>query len=212
VSSGDIYKKKLSDKDIGLIQSLDENTGAKKLYVDDTVQSLDSVLSSIRYLHYKFGVELFFLDYLQLVTGEDKSEEKQMAKAARSLKNLAKELDISIVAISQLSRETGSKSNHKPTMRRLRGSGQIEEAADNIILIWRPEEDEIDYFDDDGYIPTEGKAYIDFAKGRNIGTTNFIIKFLKEVGLFYEEKSFNDMQADPDAFTESGRSDSDTPF
>ena len=121
----------------------------------------------------------------------------------RALKNIAKEIDVSIVAISQLKRESGQL-RHKPSIDRLHGSAQLEQAADNIILIWRPEEYDIDYFDDDGYISTEGKAYIDFAKGRNIGTTNIIIKFLKEVGLFYEEKSFDDIQADPNAFIESG--------
>lgn len=207
ISSGDIYKTKLSDENIGLIESKVKDIGEKLLYVDDTIQSLDSVLSSIRYLHYKYKIELFFLDYIQLVTVESSSREEGMAKISRALKNLAKEIDISIVAISQLRRDTGSKINHRPSIDRLHGSAQIEQAADNIILIWRPEEYEIDYFDEDQYMPTEGKAMIDFAKGRNIGPTSFVIRFKKEIGLFYEERPLSDIPSDPDAFTEGGKSD-----
>jgi len=208
ISSGGIFKTKLSDSDIGIIDSKKESIGKKLLYVDDTIQSLASVLSSIRYLHHKFGIELFFIDYIQLITVEKVGQEEKLAKIVRSLKNLAKELSISIVALSQVRRSTDSKKGNRPSMERLRGSGQIEEAADNIIFIWRPEEYDIDSFDDEGYIPTEGRAQIDFAKGRNIGTTRFIVKFFKEIGKFYEEVSSYEGGSDPNEFTES----SEVPF
>jgi len=203
ISSGGIFKTKLSDSDIGIIESMKDKIEKKLLYVDDTIQSLSSVLGSIRYMHHKFGIKLFFIDFIQLITVEKLGQEERLAKIVRSLKNLAKELTISIVALSQLRRDNNSKTNHKPSMERLRGSGQIEEAADNIIFIWRPEEYEIESFDDEGYIPTEGKALIDFAKGRNIGTTKFIVKFIKEIGKFYEKVPLSEESSDPDEFTES---------
>jgi len=208
ISSGSIYKTKLSDSDIGLIESRMKTLGDKLLYVDDTIQSLDSVLGSIRYINHKYGVKLFFIDYIQLITVEKLAQEERLGKIVRSLKNIAKELEISIIGLSQLKRETGNKINHKPSMERLRGSGQIEEAADNIIFIWRPEEYGIEYFDDDNYISTEGKALIDFAKGRNIGTTKFITKFWKETGTFYEERN-EERNLDPNEFIEASN---DNPF
>ena len=204
ISSGDIFKTKLSDKDIGIIESMDKKTETKLLYIDDKSKTLDSIVNSIRYIHRKFGVELFFIDYIQLIVIDGLSQEDRLAKVSRTLANLAKELVINITALSQLKRSVGGSINHQPSIDRLRGSGQIEEAAVNIILIWRPEEYGVEYFDDDGYISTEGKALIDFAKGRNIGTDKFIIQFIKDVGLFIENKP-ND-EYSPNEFIEKDES------
>jgi len=206
VSSGDIFKTKLSDENIGLIESRMESVGNKLLYVDDRAKSLDSVLSSIRYIHHKYGVKLFFVDFIQLVTVDGLQPEPCLAKVVQSLKQIAKDLVISIVALSQQRREANTL--HRPSIDRLRGSGQIGEAADNIILLWRPEEYGIGFFDDEEYIPTEGKAMLDFAKGRNIGTDKFIVSFAKEIGKFYEESFSFPTGVDPDGRIESGG----TPF
>ena len=76
----------------------------------------------------------------------NKTDEAQIAEITRRLKNTAKDLGISIIALSQLSRTTNS--NHRPTKSRLRGSGQIEEAADVVLMIWRPETYDIEEFNE----------------------------------------------------------------
>lgn len=88
-----------------------------------------------------------------------------MGDVARRLKNLAKELDIWIIALSQLNRDT---MNPVPTLGRLRDSGQIAEAADVVILIYRPEVNNKSYPNDFSNVDTKGTAMIDIAKGRNI--------------------------------------------
>ena len=156
------------------------------IYIDErSTSNLDTIINSIRTMVAKYGIDGAVIDYLQIlnVNEKGKNEEQQMAIAARKLKNLAKELDIWIVALSQLSREN---SNPVPTIKRLRGSGQIEEACDVAILIYRPEvygKTHIDMFE---YINPEGTAMIDIAKGRNIGTFKFIAKFEKTTTHFTE--------------------------
>ena len=88
------------------------------------------------------------------------------------MKNLAKELDIWIIALSQLNRDT---MNPVPTLARLRDSGQIAEAADVVILIYRPEVTKKSYPSDFSNVETKGTAMIDIAKGRNIGLLRFIL-------------------------------------
>ena len=114
------------------------------------------------------------------------SVEQLMAECARRLKNLAKELDIWIIALSQLARNND---NPEPSLTRVRASGQINEAADNTILIYRPEVYGKYYKEPFQNVPTKNTAQIEVAKGRNIGLTKFIVTFIPEITLFkdYDE-------------------------
>jgi len=123
-----------------------------------------------------------------------------MAEAARRLKNLAKELDIWIVALSQLSRNND---NPVPNMNRLRDSGQIGEAADMVIFVYRPEVYGKNFPEPFESSDTTGMAMIDVAKGRNIGTFKFLMGFNAKRTLFYEV----DMNHIPER-----RDDDDAPF
>ena len=109
-----------------------------------------------------------------------------MAECARRLKNLAKELDIWIIALSQLARNND---NPEPSLTRVRASGQINEAADNTILIYRPEVYGKYYKEPFQNVPNKNTAQIEVAKGRNIGLTKFIVTFIPEITLFkdYDE-------------------------
>jgi len=116
--------------------------------------------------------------------------ELELGETARRLKNLAKELGIWIIALSQLNRDG---QNPEPTVNRLRGSGQLNEAADITILIYRPEMYHRNYPAPYQTINTHGTALINVAKGRNIGTFKFIVGFDQKTTNFYEQKelSFN---------------------
>ena len=133
----------------------------------------------------KHDIDGAVIDYLQILNVNMKgaNKEQQMGDVARRLKNLAKDLDIWIIALSQLNRDN---LNPVPTLARLRDSGQIAEAADVVILIYRPEVKDKPYPDEFKNVSTKGTAMIDIAKGRNIGLLKFICGFDASTTRFYD--------------------------
>lgn len=158
----------------------------KPVYFDDrSTSNIDTILSSIRTMKLKYGISGAIVDYLQIlsVNMRGSNTEQQMGEAARRLKNLAKELDIWIIALSQLNRDN---LNPVPTLARLRASGQIAEAADVVMLIYRPELYGKYYPEPFQNADTHGTAMIDVAKGRNIGLAKFLVGFEARTTRFYE--------------------------
>lgn len=172
-----------------LMQNIDSSItrlADRPIYFDDrSTSNIDTILTSIRTMKVRYGIDGAIVDYLQILTvnRREANKEQQMAEAARRLKNLAKELDIWIIALSQLNRET---QGTIPTLARLRDSGQIAEAADTVMLIYRPEVYDKCYPQPFAGTSTDGTAMIDVAKGRNIGTFRFITGFNKPTTDFYE--------------------------
>lgn len=187
VSSKAILSQKLDRKVIAQIDKHISRLENAEIYFDDSsTTKLDSILRSIRAMKVKYGIELVVVDYLQLVKASGvQNREQHVAEVARSLKNIARELNICIIALSQLSRSDSK----KPTLNRLRDSGQIEEAADVIMLIYRPEAYDLAYEGAfKGYNP-RSSALIDIAKGRNIGVKQFVVSFKKEATMFCDYAS-----------------------
>lgn len=154
------------------------------IFFDDRSSSnIDTIISSIRSMKIKNKIEGAVIDYLQILNVNMKgvNKEQQMADVARRLKNLAKELDIWIIALSQLNRDS---QNPVPSLNRLRDSGQIAEAADIVMFVYRPEVYGRKYPDPYANCETIGTAMIDIAKGRSIGIMRFICSFKKEITLF----------------------------
>jgi len=157
------------------------------LYVDEcSSSSLKYLLNRIRQYVITKKVKLFMVDYLQLVSNDKKgrSREQEVSEVARALKNIAKELGVTIIALSQLNRGVGQRAESRPTIADLRESGEIEQAADVVVLVYRPE-----YYgitQDDKGNSTEGLAEIIFAKGRNIGTGVLGLRFQRELTKFHE--------------------------
>lgn len=161
----------------------------KPVFFDDRSSSnIDTILASIRTMKMRYDISGAVVDYLQILSVNMKSSntEQQMGEVARRLKNLAKELDIWIIALSQLNRDN---INPVPTLARLRASGQIAEAADIVMLIYRPELYGKYYPDPFQNSQTKGTAMIDIAKGRNIGLAKFLVNFDAKTTHFkeYEE-------------------------
>ena len=186
VSSSNILYARL---DGGQLQQIEKGVGkieSLNIFFDDrSTSSIDTILSSIRYMVMKYKVKGAIIDYLQIlnVNMKNVNKEQAMGDVARRLKNIAKELDIWVIALSQLSRD---KENPIPTLARLRDSGQIAEAADNVILIYRPEfYGKLSYPSDFSSASVQGTALIHLAKGRNVGTTKFICGFSAPTTLFY---------------------------
>lgn len=189
IRANDIIHKALTqeqlnvfDKAVGRIESL-------PIFFDDTsTMSIERIISSIRMLVRKKGINLVCIDFLQVLQTNEKSmrqnEEQFYGMVTRKLKNLAKELNIAIVLLSQISR---SKDNTtEPTLNRVRGSGQISEAADVILLIYRPELYKTKYSGEYSRVDPKGTALIKLAKGRNIGTGSFICGYDAKTTHFYE--------------------------
>jgi replicative DNA helicase len=162
------------------------------IYIDDTpgISALE-LRAKARRLKAKYGIQLMIIDYLQLMRGGARSENRQqeISEISRSFKALARELNIPIIAISQLSRAVEQRQDHRPQLSDLRESGAIEQDADVVILLLREEY----------YNPTEenkGVAEVIVAKQRHgpVGTVKlaFIPEFTKFSNLsrLEEEEGF----------------------
>jgi replicative DNA helicase len=159
------------------------------LFVDECKDSsLNYLLNKIRKYVIVKKVKFFLIDYLQLVKGVGSSREQEVAVVARELKNIAKELDVTIVALSQLSRAVERKDGCRPSLSDLRESGEIEQASDIVMLVYRPEYYNI--LTDDSGKSTEGLVDLIFAKGRNIGTGTLPLRFQKEYTKFIDPQDF----------------------
>lgn len=186
IPSNILNTKPLDDAQLERFTSASEVMRHLPIYFDErSTSTLDGILASIRTVVAKKRVKLVVIDYIQILNVNSKTanKEQMMADAARAFKNIAKELEIAVVVLSQLSR---NQANPRPTLARLRDSGQIAEAADFVVLIYRPEVYGERYPDEFADVSTQGTAMIDVAKGRNVGTFRFIVGFQKELAKFYD--------------------------
>ena len=198
------------------------------LYIDDTPSlSIFELRAKARRLSSQFGIKLIVVDYLQLMTlgSSQKSgnREQEISTISRNLKALAKELDIPIIALSQLSRAVELRGGTKrPILSDLRESGAIEQDADIVSFLYRPEYYKIDEWDDEERSPALGQAEFIVAKHRNGGLSSIKLKFINSLGKFenlsafenpfeYQSKINKDKKVNPDQAFESGsyRSDED---
>jgi replicative DNA helicase len=150
VNVSKIVKKQLSLDEIDKIGK--EAIGLKKapLFIDDTPNiSLLDLKGKARKLKKEQGVKLIIIDYLQLMRSGLKatSREQEIAEISRGLKGLAKELNIPVIALSQLSRGVEMRGDKKPMLQDLRESGQIEQDADMVLFCYRPEYYGIDTYE-----------------------------------------------------------------
>ena len=153
------------------------------LYIDDTpALSIFDLRAKCRRLKSHYDIQLIIIDYLQLMTaGGEKSQgnrEQEISTISRSLKSIAKELNVPVIALSQLSREVEKRGGSKrPQLSDLRESGAIEQDADLVTFIYRPEYYEFPTWDDEEQSPCAGQAEIMIAKHRNGGLENVRLRF-----------------------------------
>ncbi|MBO5292203.1 MAG: replicative DNA helicase [Lachnospiraceae bacterium] len=146
--------------------------GKSKLIIDDTPGiSIAELRSKCRKYKLEHDLKIIIIDYLQLMTGSGRSDSRQqeISDISRSLKALARELSVPVVALSQLSRAVEQRPDHRPMLSDLRESGAIEQDADVVMFIYRD-----DYYNKD--TDMKGIAEIIIAKQRNgpIGTVNLV--------------------------------------
>ena len=182
IGSRNILYSPLSKENISTIKSKKDEISEYKIFIDGSSNNnIGNIISSIKAMVLKYGIKFAIIDYLQLVTSDTKNltTEQQVADIARRLKNTAKELNIPIILLSQLSRNS---ENPYPTLSRLRGSGQIEEAADIVMFAYRPEfylqfKPFIKFPEPYQDIDVKGKGLMIVAKGRSIGCFDFLCSF-----------------------------------
>jgi len=162
------------------------------IYVDDSPQlrALD-IRSKVRRLHFERNIDLIIVDYLQLIQGDGRNETRvqEISKITRALKTLARELNVPILAVSQLSRAVEWRASHVPQLADLRESGSIEQDADVVLFIYRDDmyfsaEDWSKVHDIEKEPYPRGIADINIAKHRNGPLGQIKLRFLSRVVKF----------------------------
>lgn len=199
------YSKKISSKDIirGKIsgyelQNISKQVGRLKTsdiyFVKPSGNSFTRLVADIVRLTQEYNLKVICIDYLQLISNNNKRNANSsdiVGEIANRLKALAVELNICIILISQLRREHGKV---RPTINRLKSSGDIENAADTVMLTYLPYKFDLTSETVNGESVEIGEdGIIIIGKGRNIGTTEFRLNFVKEVPGFYNFVSVDDI-------------------
>ena len=203
------------------------------IFIDDTpALSIFDLRAKARRLVSQHKVKIVIIDYLQLMTAGSSNKsggnrEQEISTISRNLKALAKELDIPVIALSQLSRAVETRGGSKrPLLSDLRESGAIEQDADIVSFIYRPEYYGTLEWDDEEHSPCEGQAELIIAKHRNGGLENIRLKFTGHLALFSDledtdfsseipSKMNNDITSFPDAndvFDKSEPNDENNPL
>jgi replicative DNA helicase len=162
------------------------------IYIDDSPQlrALD-IRSKARRLHFERNIDLIIVDYLQLIQGDGKNETRvqEISKITRALKTLARELNVPVLAVSQLSRAVEWRASHVPQLADLRESGSIEQDADVVLFIYRDDmyfsaEDWSKVHDIEKEPYPRGIADINIAKHRNGPLGQIKLRFLSRTAKF----------------------------
>ena len=180
VNQGHLRTGRLTDEDWSRIESAVSMMSNAPIYIDDSAGLTPTdVRARARRLKREHGLGLVVVDYLQLmqVAGTTENRATEISEISRSLKALAKELDVPVIALSQLNRSVEQRTDKKPVMSDLRESGAIEQDADLIVFIYREEVYEPD-------TPRKGIADIIIAKQRNGPVGEFHLTFLGEFTKF----------------------------
>lgn len=136
-----IQTGKLTDEQFLKIATASSDLSNRKIFIDDEAITLSDIKAKCRNLKIKKGLDVVIIDYLQLIECTEKSysREQEIAKISRELKKMAKKLDITVIALSQLSRAPEARADRRPILSDLRESGSIEQDADIILMLYRDE-------------------------------------------------------------------------
>lgn len=186
IDASRIIKQQLTHEEIEIIDNSCKSLYSAPMYIDDTpMLSLVEFKTKARKMVREFNVELIIIDYLQLMrSGLDShnNREQEIAEISRGIKAVAKELDVPIIALSQLSRKVEERGDRKPMLSDLRESGQIEQDADMVIFAYRP-----DYYGKDTYeigtniVSAHNLFVAMIAKHRNGGLGEILMTFIPQL-------------------------------
>jgi replicative DNA helicase len=170
----------LGERDFRQLTRAATQLESQKLFFDDSAAvTVSDIAAKARRLHREQKLTLIVLDYIQLVQGRSSEErrEQQVADISRSLKLLAKDIGVPVLALSQLNRGPEARTDKRPMLADLRESGAIEQDADKVLFIYRD-----DVYDEES--PDAGMAEVIIAKQRNGPTGTVKLHFAREFGRF----------------------------
>jgi len=180
IKLADMRAGRMSDDDWTKLARTMGEVSESPLYIDDSPNlTMMEIRAKARRLHQRVGLKLVVVDYLQLMSSGKKCESRQqeVSELSRNLKLLAKELHVPVVAISQLNRGPEQRVDKRPQVSDLRESGSLEQDADMVLLIHRPEQYERDS-------PRAGEADLILAKHRNGPVSEFRVASILSVAKF----------------------------
>jgi replicative DNA helicase len=184
----------MNDEERKILMKTDDKILLSPLHIEDTGGiSISQLRAKATIMKQKYGIKAVFIDYLQLMSGQGKSNqnrEQEVSTISRSLKALAKELELPIIALSQLSRRVEERADKMPQLSDLRESGSIEQDADAVIMLMRP-----NYYEMTNPIEIGGTEYATsdlvickVEKNRHGTTKNIPLRFLPETMTFIDYK------------------------
>jgi replicative DNA helicase len=187
LSAEKLRKGQLEDHEFEQLNAKIGKLAEAPIFIDDTpALSVFELRAKARRLHQQHGIQMLVVDYLQLMTagGDNRgNREQEISSISRSLKSIAKELNIPVIALSQLSRAVETRGgDKKPQLSDLRESGAIEQDADMVLFIHRPEYYGLEA--DEAGNSTQGKAEIIIAKHRNGKVGSVGLKFIDRLAKF----------------------------
>jgi replicative DNA helicase len=196
-SSNQLNRGAIEQHEFELIAQKTNNLWNCPVYIDDTAGLNTATFRTKSFrLVAEFGVKCIIVDYLQLMKGEGKgNREQEISEISRTLKMVAKELNIPIIALSQLSRSVESRGGDKrPMLSDLRESGAIEQDADIVTFIYRPEYYNIT--EDENGMSTKGTAEVIFSKHRSGSLGTVILKFQSKFAKFSDMDGLEEERPD----------------
>lgn len=178
VNSAKVQNGTLSAEEFSELIAAAEELGELKVFISDAAEtSVTNLRSAARRQKLENDVGLIIVDYLQLMTGKAENRQQEISTISRSLKGLARELNIPIIALSQLSRNVELRADKRPLLSDLRESGALEQDADLVMFLYRE-----DYYDRETAVPNVAELII--AKNRNGATRTLNLYFDRAIQRF----------------------------
>jgi replicative DNA helicase len=180
-SKVDSYKIRMGRIDTNEVDKMVDALGvfsSTGVFIDDTAcQGMTRIAANARRLKMRHNIKMVIIDYIQLIEPENKREPRheQVGHISRRLKFLAKELDIPVIALSQLNRNSEDREGHKPRLADLRESGNLEQDADNVFLMYRP-----GMYDTSDDPAIQNVVEINIAKQRSGPTGEITLTYIKQ--------------------------------
>ncbi len=193
IPNSSVLRKGLSFEEWQQYNYLKEKLVNLRIHIDDTPNiSIQNLRIKAKMMKMRYDINILMIDYLQLITNDNShNREQEVSKISRSLKALAKELDIPVIALAQLSRNVEQRGDKRPMLSDLRDSGAIEQDADEVLFLYRPEYYGIENWSDYNQESTEKQAEIIIAKNRHGGIlsercrVNLAISKFQNISNFY---------------------------
>lgn len=177
----------LSNEEWRALDNAADRLSATRINIDDTSNiRVSEIFSKCRKLKADQGLSLVIIDYIQLISGNGKNSDnrqQEVSDISRSLKALARELNVPVIALSQLSRSVEKREDKRPMLSDLRESGALEQDADLVILLYRDE-----YYKKEKSEESTEKAEVNIAKHRNGATRVINLAFQKDISAFFDYK------------------------